>query len=276
METSSVEFSNETGVTKVKGHSTDEDVEQGQAGAEDKYRNAQADAAAEVGRRYQSEVVMYARRVLVNARGYWYPIMIQLHKFMVAVSGVSVNHDEGGCNAPGPMVWDRGGAAKRSLVDVRINVYFASLLGPLGYLHGPWSQVHAGAVTGVDVLVWPYRVNVQCKFTSFLGSLQWPSEIGDLRHHGASYLQLLVLFDQWMEHRLIGEKVVRPYRRANRLHSLHSALSREELNAAGSGIWSASSVRVGVHPDHLNRGIPTASRRFVILVVQLLSFWTVH
>ena len=94
---------NETGVTKVKGHSTDEDVEQGQAGAEDKYRNAQADAATEVGRKHQFEVVMYARRVLVNARGHWYPFMMQLHKLMVAVSGVSVNHDGRGGNAPGPM-----------------------------------------------------------------------------------------------------------------------------------------------------------------------------
>ena len=196
---------NETGVTKVKGHSTDEDVEQGQAGAEDKYRNAQADAAAEVGRRHPFEVVMYARRVLVNARGHWYPIMMQLHKFIVMLClgyrlimmGVVVMHLVQcfwNVDLRQSAVWSMSG----------LIVYFASLLGPLGYLHGPWSQVHAGAVTGVDVLVWPYRFNVQCKFTSFLGSLHWPSEIGDLGHHEASYLQLLVLFDQWMRHRLLG------------------------------------------------------------------------
>ena len=41
-------------------------------------------------RRHQSESVMDPGRALLN---HWYPIILQLHRFMVAVSGVAVNHD---------------------------------------------------------------------------------------------------------------------------------------------------------------------------------------
>ena len=34
-----------------------------------------------------------ARRRLLKARSYWYPIMLDLHRFMIAVAWVSVNHD---------------------------------------------------------------------------------------------------------------------------------------------------------------------------------------
>ena len=40
-------------VTKVKGHATDADVEQGRVLLEDRLGNAQADGAADVGRRHQ-------------------------------------------------------------------------------------------------------------------------------------------------------------------------------------------------------------------------------
>ena len=46
--------------------------------------NAEADAAADLGRRHQSEVLTCARRKLLKARSYWHPIMLDLHPFMVA------------------------------------------------------------------------------------------------------------------------------------------------------------------------------------------------
>ena len=52
-----------------------------------------ADLAADLGRRHQSEILINARRKLLQARPYWYPIMTDLHRFMVAVARVSVNHD---------------------------------------------------------------------------------------------------------------------------------------------------------------------------------------
>ena len=50
-------------VTKVKGHATDADVEHGRVRLEDKLESAEADAAADLGRRHQSEVVMDAWRI---------------------------------------------------------------------------------------------------------------------------------------------------------------------------------------------------------------------
>ena len=80
-------------VTKVTGHATDVDVDQGRVRLEDKLGNAEADTAADVGRRHQTELLMDAWRSLLEARTHWYPIMQQLHRFMIAVSRVAVNYD---------------------------------------------------------------------------------------------------------------------------------------------------------------------------------------
>ena len=53
-------------VTKDKARATDADVEQGRVSEEDKIGNDEADTAADLGRRPQSEAVMDARRVLLN------------------------------------------------------------------------------------------------------------------------------------------------------------------------------------------------------------------
>ena len=53
--------------------------------------------AADLGRRHQSEVLVDARRRLLKARSYWYLVMLDLHRFMIAIAGVSVNHDGRGC-----------------------------------------------------------------------------------------------------------------------------------------------------------------------------------
>ena len=86
-------------VTKVKGHATDADVEQGRVRLEDQLGNAEGDTAADLGRRHQSELLMDARRSLLKVRTHWYLIMQQLHRFMIAVSGVAVNHDGKGSSA---------------------------------------------------------------------------------------------------------------------------------------------------------------------------------
>ena len=48
--------------------------------------NAEADAAADSGRRHQSETLMDARRILLKVRNHWYPVMLQVHRFMIAVA----------------------------------------------------------------------------------------------------------------------------------------------------------------------------------------------
>ena len=89
-------------------------MKQGRVRLEDRLGNIEPDAAADLGRRHQTEVVMDVRRALLNARELWYLIVLQLHRFIVAVSRVSVHHDGRGRSAPDPLVWDQRG------VDVRV------------------------------------------------------------------------------------------------------------------------------------------------------------
>ena len=125
-------------VTKVKGHASDADVAQGRVRIEDKLGNAEADAGADIGRRHQTELLVDARRVLLDARNSWYFIMLQLHRFMIAVSRVAVNHDGKGVLAPDPLVWDQGSKKKLLWTDIMVNLNLASLPGPPGFLNGPW------------------------------------------------------------------------------------------------------------------------------------------
>ena len=53
-------------VTKVKGHAEEKDVQQGRVRLEDQVGNAEADTAADLGRRHQSEVLIDARRRLLQ------------------------------------------------------------------------------------------------------------------------------------------------------------------------------------------------------------------
>ena len=70
--------------------------------------NAEADAAAGLGRRHQSELLMDARRILLKVRDHWYPVMLQLRRFMIAAARVAVNHDGRRGSAHDPHVWDQG------------------------------------------------------------------------------------------------------------------------------------------------------------------------
>ena len=99
-------------VTEVKGHAENSDVQQGRVTLEDQLGNAEADDAADLGRRHQSEVLIDSWRRLLKVRGHWYPIVLLLHRLMIAVAGVTVNHDGRGGAAPDPLVWDEGGPKK--------------------------------------------------------------------------------------------------------------------------------------------------------------------
>ena len=95
-------------VTKVKRHAEDADVQQGRVRLVDQQGNAEAETAADLGRRHQSEALIDARRRLLKVRGYWYPIMLDLHRFMVAIARVSDNYDERSGTAPDSFDWDQG------------------------------------------------------------------------------------------------------------------------------------------------------------------------
>ena len=130
-------------------------------------------------RRHQSEEVIDARLALFNAWGVWCPVMLHLLRLMVASSRVSVNHGEGG-TALDPLARDQGSSEKHRKVGIRVHVDDAALPGPPGFLDGPWVQV----VLSLALMSPPdLSVCLLCKFSSFLGSLHWPADLGDLGHH---------------------------------------------------------------------------------------------
>ena len=98
-------------VSKVKGHGARALVASGDVRLQDLVGNNGADAAADLGRLRQQDDVITARRDLLRVRRFWYPIFLDLHKFMIAISRIEVNHDGYGGIAPDAMVfgprWNR-------------------------------------------------------------------------------------------------------------------------------------------------------------------------
>ena len=121
-------------VSKVKGHATRAMVASGDVRLEDIVGNNGADAAADLGRLRQHDDVITARRDLLRVRRLWYPIMLDLHRFMVAISRIEVNHDGFGGTAPDAMVWDKGGIVKTRAPSFRLIIDRDTLPGPPNFL----------------------------------------------------------------------------------------------------------------------------------------------
>ena len=97
--------------------------------------------------------------------------MTDLHRFMIAIARVSVNHDGKGGTAPDPLVWDRGSKPKVRKLDIRVTEDLASLPGPPGFLGSDWVQVQAGHITDDDVAAWPYSVGILVQVHLLFGYL---------------------------------------------------------------------------------------------------------
>ena len=64
--------------------------------------------AADFGRRRVGNAVIDARRNLSGVCGRRYPIILDLHRFFIAISRAVVNHDGRDGTAPDPLVWSAG------------------------------------------------------------------------------------------------------------------------------------------------------------------------
>ena len=73
-------------VSKVKDHATQAMADSGDVRSEDLVGYKGADTAADLGRLRQQDDVIAARRDLLPARRHWYPILLDFHKLMVAIS----------------------------------------------------------------------------------------------------------------------------------------------------------------------------------------------
>ena len=99
-------------VTKVKGHADESMVLNGRVRKVDRLGDDAADEAADFGRRRVSPAVIDARRNLSGVCGRWYPVILDLHRFFIAISRAVVNHDGFAGTAPDPMVWSSGSILK--------------------------------------------------------------------------------------------------------------------------------------------------------------------
>ena len=73
-------------ISKVKGHADDVMVLDGRVRDDDRLGNDAADEAADFGRRRVGNAVIDARRNLSGVCGRWYPVILDLHQFFIAIS----------------------------------------------------------------------------------------------------------------------------------------------------------------------------------------------
>ena len=93
----------------------------------------------------------------------------------------------------------------------------------LAWLPGPpelwtarWFQMPRATTGEADVAAWPFSFSLLVKVVYFLGTLHWPSDVGDLGIGGVSYLELLILYELWAGERLVPEVAVPVGRRRER------------------------------------------------------------
>ena len=207
--------SNTVRVAKVKGHADEGMVADGRVRVLDRLGNNAADEAADFGRRRVGPAVIDARRDLSGVCGRWYPVILDLHRFCIAISRAIVNHDGFGGTAPDPMVWSAGSMPKRRrLVHAVRNL--ALLPGPPAIWLGEWVAGPFVTFDADDVAQWPYTLGLMVKWVSFLSSLHWPAHDWDLGVGGISYVELLILYELWAGERLVLEKAHPRYLRPGR------------------------------------------------------------
>ena len=169
--------------------------------------NDAADEAADFGRRRVSPAVIDARRNLSGVCGRWYLVIIDLHRFFIAISRAVVKHDGRDGTALDPLVWSAGALSKRRRLVHAVRDR-AFLPGPPGIWDSEWVNVPASAFCAEDIARWPY--------TPGLGSLHWPAGGLDLAVGGISCVELLIFHELWAGERLSLEKAHPRYLRPGR------------------------------------------------------------
>ena len=99
-------------ITKVKGPADEGMVRDGGVRELVRLGNSAADEAADFGRPRFDFSVIDARRNFAGVCSRWYPLILTLHRFFIAISGAVVNHVDGDGTAPHPLVWSAGALPK--------------------------------------------------------------------------------------------------------------------------------------------------------------------
>ena len=135
--------------------------------------------------------------------------------FFNAIARVVVNHGGGRGTAPDPLVWSAGSFPKRPQVLHAVRD-FTFLPGPVGIWDGDWVSFGVSGITAEDVRVWPYSVSLLVKMSAFLGTLHWPAGAVEFGVGGVSFVEMLILYEQWAGERLCLEGTVPRHRRVGR------------------------------------------------------------
>ena len=126
-------------------------------------------------------------------------------------------------------------------------------------------------MTDIDVTLWPFSVPMLVLFTSFLSTLRWPAGLNEMAKYGISFLELLVLFEQWVGHRLLSEKTVPVKSRAGRGISPGSSPISDGVQIRLGCQFVGSPLRsLAKLPGGLSRFIPCSLGRHLS---RLRHFW---
>ena len=199
---------------------------------------------------------MDARRNLSGVCGRWYPVILDLHRFFIAISRAVVNHDGFGGTAPDPMVWSAGSMPKRRRLVHAVRD-LALLPGPPAIWLGEWVAGPSVTVGADDVAQWPYTPGLLVKWVSFLPSLHWPANGFDLGVGGISYVELLIMYELWAGERLVLEKAHPRYLRAGRPISVSAVPVRSGIDIWRSCRFIGAMMRsLCLLPGGLGRFVP--------------------
>ena len=218
-------------ITKVKGHADDGMVLQGRVREVDRIGNNALDEAADFGRRRIGNAVIDARRNLSGVCGRWYPVVLDLRRFFIAIARAVVNHDDRDGVVLDPLVWSAGACPKRRRLVHAVRDR-AFLPAPPGIWDSEWVTVPATAVCAEDIDHWPYTPGLLVKWVAFLGTLHWPAGGVDLGVGGVSFVELLILYELRAGERLSLEKAQPRYLRPARPISVSAVPF-----GPGSDIW---------------------------------------
>ena len=135
-----------------------------------------------------------------DACKHWYPIILVLHRFFIAISRTVVNDDGRGGGAGRLILWSGLLVVSKSVGDrlKRLGTTLCCLVH-----RGSGLEVgFAGLVFTSLRMMFQGGLSRLGKLAAFLSSLTWPSEVADLGAGGISYVELLILYERWAGERL--------------------------------------------------------------------------
>ena len=81
---------------------------------------------------------------------------------------------------------------------------------------GDWVSFGVSGITAEDVRVWPYSVSLLVKLSAFWGTLHWPAGAVEFGVGCVSFVEVLILYEQWAGERLCLESAIPRHRRVGR------------------------------------------------------------